>query len=56
MATPFPFPHPPPPLALLTAQQELLKYIYLLVSQIPYLHFSQIKKVLNPVNAIQRHF
>ena len=52
-----PTPPPPPPLALLTAQQELLKlYMYLFVSYMPYSRVSQIKKVFNLANAIQRHF
>ena len=47
---PFPFPIPtPPPLALLTA-------MYLFVSYMPYSRISQIKKLFNLANAIQRHF
>ena len=44
-------------LALLTAQQELLKiYVSICISYMPYSRISQIKKVFNLANAIQRHF
>ena len=57
MATPFPLPHPPPPLALLTAQQEPLKiYVSICIICMPYSRISQVKKVFNLANAIQRHF
>ena len=51
MATPFPF-----PLALLTAQQELKKYMYLFVSYMSCSCISQDKKVFNLANKIERHF
>ena len=43
----------PPPLALLTAQQELKKYMYLFVLYyMPYSRISQDKKVFNLANKI----
>ena len=40
-------------IALSTGQQELKRYMYLIVSYLPYSRISQIKKVFNPANAIQ---
>ena len=48
MATPL----PPPPLALLTAQQEILKNVYLFISYMPYSRISQDKQVFNLANKI----
>ena len=39
------YPFPISPLALLTAQQDLLKYMYLFVSYMPYSRTSQYKKI-----------
>ena len=56
MATPFPLPHPPPPPSSINCTTGTLKNVYLFVSYMPYSRISQIKKVFNLANAIQRHF
>ena len=45
-------PSPPPPFSTITAQQELLKKLYLFVSYMPYSHISRDKKVFNLANKI----